>query len=450
MKCLFTTLVVFTAFFLPSNGFSQANDTFLLRGCARYWANDHPVNNFRMTVNLDRPDPLADQGFTGSASPDSSCSEVTVITTAVPPGTRVWVYGEKLDSANDYRNGVSICDLILMNKHILGLEPLPSYALVAADINSSRSINTLDIVELRKLLLGIYTELPNSPSWRVLSPGCSFPNPANPFSTNCQGFPADTLPALENAPINFAAVKVGDVDGDYSFDGPYHITTTQAPVDLYLPDQNLTPGTIITVPLYHKGIFTTEGFQFQLRHDTAVLEIQDILPSPGSSQDNWAIFSAAGLLRNISTYFLSNYVPDTLANLRFLVKSNGLLSQSITLDSSGFASLYVESCGSFGGFHLKFDGITGVSNPLTGFRVAPANPNPFSDHTAVEIMLDVPASVQLEVTDLSGRRTYARTDDLPAGTHSLEIPGQALPNGSIGFYRVSAGGASVVGKLVRE
>jgi hypothetical protein len=54
-------------------------------------------------------------------------------------------------------NGVTTYDLVLMSKHILGIEPLGSpYKMIAADANKSNSITTFDIVELRKLILGIY------------------------------------------------------------------------------------------------------------------------------------------------------------------------------------------------------------------------------------------------------------------------------------------------------
>jgi hypothetical protein len=58
-------------------------------------------------------------------------------------------------------NGVTTYDLVLISKHILGIEPLGSpYKMIAADANKSNSITTFDIVEIRKLILGIYTELP--------------------------------------------------------------------------------------------------------------------------------------------------------------------------------------------------------------------------------------------------------------------------------------------------
>ncbi|WP_246141902.1 dockerin type I domain-containing protein, partial [Phaeodactylibacter luteus] len=54
----------------------------------------------------------------------------------------------------DYLNGVSTFDLVLISKHILGVEPLSTpYKRIAADVNSSGSITTLDLIQLRKLIL---------------------------------------------------------------------------------------------------------------------------------------------------------------------------------------------------------------------------------------------------------------------------------------------------------
>ena len=51
----------------------------------------------------------------------------------------------------DPLNGVTTYDLVLISKHILGIEALPSpYKMIAADINNSGSISTIDMVELRK------------------------------------------------------------------------------------------------------------------------------------------------------------------------------------------------------------------------------------------------------------------------------------------------------------
>ncbi|MBK7939747.1 MAG: hypothetical protein IPJ82_22850 [Lewinellaceae bacterium] len=100
---------------------------------------------------------------------------------AVPLGADYTVTPTKDDNP---LNGVSTYDLVLISKHILGLEPLNSpYKMIAADANKSNSITTFDIVEIRKLILGIYSELPNNTSWRFVDQDFAFPQPNNPFAT---------------------------------------------------------------------------------------------------------------------------------------------------------------------------------------------------------------------------------------------------------------------------
>ncbi|MEI6412557.1 MAG: hypothetical protein WCR52_24405, partial [Bacteroidota bacterium] len=111
-------------------------------------------------------------------------------------------------------NGVSTYDLVLISKHILGIEPLNSpYKMIAADANKSGSITTFDIVELRKLILGIYNELPANTSWRFVDKSYIFSDPANPFQSQ---FSESRL--IYNIQSNvltedFVSVKVGDVNG---------------------------------------------------------------------------------------------------------------------------------------------------------------------------------------------------------------------------------------------
>mgnify|MGYP000727113042 CR=1 FL=1 len=58
-------------------------------------------------------------------------------------------------------------DLVLISKHILNVERLDSpYKMIAADVNNSQTITTLDLIQLRKLILGKIDKLPESSSWR--------------------------------------------------------------------------------------------------------------------------------------------------------------------------------------------------------------------------------------------------------------------------------------------
>jgi hypothetical protein len=79
-------------------------------------------------------------------------------------------------------NGVTTFDLVLITKHILGIQLLDSpYKMIAADVNNSSTITTADMIQLRKLILGIYDDFPNNTSWRFVDADYVFPDPTNPW-----------------------------------------------------------------------------------------------------------------------------------------------------------------------------------------------------------------------------------------------------------------------------
>lgn len=439
MKSLYPACAALLAILFPTIFSAQTPDTFLVTGCAKFWANGHPVNNLSIDVVLDYPG-SSDLTFTGPADINSPCSQATVVPDAQQTIPDFWIYGNKPDTINDYRNGISIGDLVCIQRHILGLNPLSLPAQIAADVNKNSSINTFDIVELRKLLLGIYDELPNMPSWRIWSPNCTFPNPANPFQPNCQAFPADSLVRFENQPANLTAIKIGDVNGDYDFDGNYQSDNSLGAMHLYLPDWALTAGESVDVPIYRKMALGEDGIQFALRYDTSVLQIIDIIPS----LSDWAVFASEGLLKNASMN-----MHDTLGVVRFLVKADGQLSDVVELDSIALQPLFTASCGLTGKIVLKFEATSGVTDSLAVSWINPAFPNPFSEETTISLALERPATLHLEVTDTAGRLTYSQSYELPQGRHQLEIPASAVPAGGLAFYRITTGNKMLSGKITR-
>ena len=91
---------------------------------------------------------------------------------------------------NPYSNynplqGVNTLDLLEIQRHILGLGSLDSeYKIIAADANKDGSISGQDLLELRKLILGIYNELPNNDSWRFIDNNYTFIDNQDPLAEN--------------------------------------------------------------------------------------------------------------------------------------------------------------------------------------------------------------------------------------------------------------------------
>lgn len=115
-------------------------------------------------------------------------------------------------SNNDPLNGVSAMDVSLLEQSIQTGQPFASaYQWIAADANNDNVIDSLDVIECRNLLLGIYTELPNNSAWRFVDKSYTFPWP-NPLSAP---FPESITVHVGSPftdPIEFVAVKICDIN----------------------------------------------------------------------------------------------------------------------------------------------------------------------------------------------------------------------------------------------
>ena len=118
---------------------------------------------------------------------------------------------------SDPLNGVSTLDLVLILRHILGIEQFAEpYQAIASDANDSKSITAFDLIELRKLILSIDLFLPAAP-WKFV-----YEDLYASFPTSMVEVPQITAYSFLGIPgqtmydgINFIVVKTGDVNLSY-------------------------------------------------------------------------------------------------------------------------------------------------------------------------------------------------------------------------------------------
>lgn len=107
-------------------------------------------------------------------------------------------------------NGVSTLDMLGIRKHILGIELLGSgYKYVSADANNTASVSTLDMVAIQKVILQLESSFPGNTSWRFVDADFPLGNPP------AAGFPEEiTVDNLSVSldDLDFKGTKVGDVN----------------------------------------------------------------------------------------------------------------------------------------------------------------------------------------------------------------------------------------------
>ncbi|MFN8302057.1 MAG: T9SS type A sorting domain-containing protein [Saprospiraceae bacterium] len=423
----------------------RAQDTVNIHFCTSFWYDGSPVEGSTLGLNIVSPGlpPVS------ILSQDTSCIDyMGIVPDDLPPGSSLTFYAE---NETDPLNGVNVLDLVAMSDHILGLIPLQfPYALFAADANKSNSVTAFDIVETRKLILGIYDEFPNNSSWRFFPENCDFPNPANPFSGgNCPGLTFDDLMQLDNDTFLIYGVKIGDVTGDANPNGNYSGPDFVDSTFLDIPDVQLLAGVPTTIDIKLGGTFNLDGLQCQFLYNADKVSLDAVVQTPYFTNNNFALFlgkiNAAG--------FSTSGMPqgETLISFIFTANETVQLSDVFSLNPSVFVSM--------GAIHnnglkaVKLGPSPGassvVANPAAVQLVSPASPNPFEHQTSILLRLENPETVLLEVYDLNGQRRYTIENQFAAGDQRLDIPAEALSKNSIGYYRLRAGNTSATGKLIR-
>jgi len=189
----------------------------------------------------------------------------------------------------DPLNGVSTFDLVLINKHILGITSLDSpYKYIAADINQSGTITAFDMVQLRRLILNISTEFPNNDSWRFVDASFEFSD--TPLSDNFNEHRSVNNLKDDMMHNDFIAIKIGDVNESAI---PNSLATasgrsSKKTLLLQIEDKYVTEGERIAIDITATDINQIQGYQFSMNHNgLELMNIEDGLATADNFNTNW-------------------------------------------------------------------------------------------------------------------------------------------------------------------
>ncbi|MFN0013274.1 MAG: hypothetical protein ACKVU2_01885 [Saprospiraceae bacterium] len=372
-----------------------------------------------------------------------------VFSNPVPFGSGFVLTPEKND---DHLNGVSTFDLSLINRHILGHEPFDSpYKNIAADVNNSRSVTTLDVIELRKAILGITQHFPGTPSWRFVDAGYVFPNPSNPFQ---EIFPETrTATGVQAGRLNenFIAIKIGDVNGNALTSSL--LATTERATETALLDVAFADGSPATdvhdgqvFDLAVRAVEPLLGYQFTLAF--AGLELLEILPGTGMRPEHFAVFPGERLL---TVSWDGPGKPEFV--VRFRAIRSGAFEEMLRLSSQitrSEAYRFSEKNNAVPpqALALRFGGTASPVVKNQGFELYPNEPNPWHDCTHIRFYLPDASEATLTVYDAAGQQVFAQTRHFAAGYQSVVLDAAALPAASL-YYRVDTPAGGAGGKMVR-
>jgi Secretion system C-terminal sorting domain len=336
----------------------------------------------------------------------------------------------------DPLNGVNTWDLILISRHILGLEPLNTpYKLISADVNKSGTVTTFDIVEARKLILGTYTAFPNNTSWRFIDKNQTFANPANPFAETIKETLSYSNVQSHMMAADFVGAKVGDVDGS-AIANNLMATDERNAGTLFIDaaDRKVAAGEEFTVNF--NAAEKNGGFQFTM--NLKGLEVVDIAAGANTSVDNFAVFADA-----ITTSIDANAGAFAVT---FRATEAGQLSQMLSTSSRITKAIAFTTEGARQDVSLRFNGQAGTIAGA-GFELFQNTPNPVKNVTNVSFNLPEAAKATVTITNAEGRVVKTVVGNYAKGFNTVTFNRADLQAGVL-FYQVTSGEFTAVKKMV--
>jgi hypothetical protein len=328
---------------------------------------------------------------------------------------------------DDVMNGISTFDLLILSKHILGTTLLTSpYQLIAADVNNSGTITTFDMIELRKLILGVSTQFPNNTAWRFIPKDYQFKNPANPFAEHFPEVLNFNDLTIDELNANFIAIKVGDLNASAiaTSNGEVENRTsnTQNAFAFRAKDQQLEAGQTTWVAFTAAA---AEAFQFTMEFKgIELLEVKGgVVPT-----EHFGIFNQA-ITTSWNTTATNTHQPnhelgtDNEIMFSLLVRATERirLSEALTITSSiTKAESYANNAMQSVALHFE---------PLAGFEMTQNFPNPFQAWTTINITSPEAQSATLKIHDLNGRVLKMMRLQLEAGYNEVQVTSEQLPKG---------------------
>ncbi len=275
--------------------------------------------------------PAVNVGLTGDAADTAPTNNNGEYTLAVSDGS----YTLTPSKNDDLLNGLSVLDVLLIQRHITFVERLTDpYKLIAADVNESGSISALDAAIVFQSVLGNpMAQAVFGRSWRFVDATHTFLIPESPWT-----FP-ETI-SLNNVTsatsgLDFIGIKKGDIDGSWS--SPMNLSSRLT--QLFVEEQMLETAQSVQVAIRAKSDDDLSGWQFALQFDTGYLSLQSIVPAPNSPMklsDFNTQQAKTGLIRSAFTSpkAISLNAAESLFFLNFEVRKGGLpLSKVLQLNN---------------------------------------------------------------------------------------------------------------------
>ncbi len=335
---------------------------------------------------------------------------------------------------DDPLNGISTLDLVMIQRHILGTAKFTkAIDIIASDVNGDAKVSASDLVELRKVILGILPNFTNNNSWKFIDAKSTFANQLSPW-------PLDenvTITNLDHAMLdqNFIGIKIGDVNKN-AVANANNVSVenrTKNNINFIVDEMDVVAGQSYTVNINLKDN-NLKAYQFAIQTEGA-----DII---GFEFDNVATNNFYNIKSN-NTALVSwntndeNAVANSLT-VTLKATKNGRLSDIININENEMAALaYVGESLEESNIQIMYRLLS--KDTKSEFELMQNQPNPFRDVTNISFYLPLAQEASVKIFDVTGKILFNDKKAYPKGLNTISINMKELGNGGVMYYQLESG-----------
>jgi hypothetical protein len=316
--------------------------------------------------------------------------------------------------------------------------------MIAADANNSKTISTLDLIALRKLILNIDQSFQHNTSWRFVDATYQFPNASNPWAA---AFPevVSINDLAANTTANFVAIKVGDVNVSAVVSGATAAEVrTAGTLDINAAEAALKAGQEYSVEFSAAELKNVQGYQFALNLDKRKVELVDIVYGVAKAE-NFGVFQSEGIITtswNQAGLATATAKQGALFTLVLRAKADAQLSSALSLNRIVSAEAY--SNNDQLDLALKFN----AAAVATGFELKQNTPNPFNGETLISFNLPKATAATLTISDVTGRILKSVRATYAKGLNQLTLKASDLNASGVLYYTLEADDFTATKKMI--
>lgn len=336
------------------------------------------------------------------------------------------------------QDGISTLDIIMVSRHLLGEKLMTNpYQLIAADVNLSNSVSTLDIIWMRKMILKQIKKFPHEKSWRFIPEEWEFSNSQKPWE---KPFPELTeVQNLKEDQMNrdFIAVKIGDVN--FSF-----LNTVEArgswPLIISYQEMTLVKGNRYEITFYGNRE-DVNGFQFELAYSG--LQIENFVEGKVKAEH---LNRSLGYENKMLISWNGPGASGCLFTLVFTAMEDGLLSDKLKVSQEIIKPEGYEE----GEVIIPIE-LRPIAIEVEGHLSNEVNlrSNPVQGAAYFDFILTKDQLVNLVILDNIGRVVYEEGRILEGGKTTWEVEFESFLTSGLYYYQIEFNQAWYSGKMIR-